>query len=301
MIATSRFAVMPCAEQSRRMAEVMASVQQRVATGKVSAELKAAATPVEMFLPGVSNDLCRAMPNHIARSSLFAPVARGRKRQHENSLLVSRSDAIIKFCGEQLDEEQADAWMQVMHLAARQPLGVEVIINRAEFLRSIGRHTGSEQYQWLHNSMRALTSAKLMIEVVKNGNTKLEIGKAKALPMIDGFEYNPILQGYWLRIDPRWKLMYDNREFARLDWQKRLRLKNAMAKSLQRLVATSSDSTQRNAIDWLKSKLEYSSPVRKFIKSLEIAMRDLERLEIIAAGRIETSKKGRLQAVWSKL
>lgn len=33
-------------------------------------------TPQPLFLPGVG-ELGRAMPNHIARSSLFAPIARG--------------------------------------------------------------------------------------------------------------------------------------------------------------------------------------------------------------------------------
>jgi hypothetical protein len=74
-----------------------------------------------------------------------------------------------------------------------------------------------------------------------------------------------------------------------------------MAKALQRLVATSDDSLQRYALDWLKRKLEYSSPIRKFRESLEAAMRELERLEIIAGGRIEASSKGKPQAVWTKL
>jgi len=66
-----------------------------------------AITPQQLFLPGLE-DFMRAMPNHIARSSLFAPVARGRKRIHKDTVLVSRADAVIKFWGEQLDESQAD-------------------------------------------------------------------------------------------------------------------------------------------------------------------------------------------------
>ena len=52
--------------------------------------------PQQLFLPGLE-DFMRAMPNHIARSSLFAPVARGRKRIHKDTVLVSRADAVIKF------------------------------------------------------------------------------------------------------------------------------------------------------------------------------------------------------------
>jgi hypothetical protein len=61
------------------------------------------------------------MPNHVARSSLFAPVARGRKVLHEQAVLVSRADATITYTGYQLDEAQADAWMQLMFEAKDDP------------------------------------------------------------------------------------------------------------------------------------------------------------------------------------
>ena len=74
-----------------------------------------------------------------------------------------------------------------------------------------------------------------------------------------------------------------------------------MAKALQRLVATSADTVQRYGLDWLKDKLQYTSPVRKFRIALVAAMRELERVGVIAGGRIEFSTKGRVQAAWVKL
>jgi hypothetical protein len=68
------------------------------------------------------------MPNHIARSSLFSPVVRGAKTLHRESVLVTRKDAVIKFWGEQLDEAQADVWMQIMYEATMRPLGEPVPI-----------------------------------------------------------------------------------------------------------------------------------------------------------------------------
>lgn len=260
------------------------------------------APPVQMFLPGLE-DFMRAMPNHIARSSLFAPVARGRKKLHKDSVLVSRADAVIKFWGEQLDEAQADVWMQAMHEAAKQPLGQPVTINRAEFLRAIGRQTGKHDYQWLHRAMEALAFAMLVIEVQKDGKPKLAIGKTRALHLIDGWEYDDEAETYTLRIDPRWHSMYGNREFALVDWDKRLQIGRGqdMAKALQRLVATSADVVQRYPLHWLKGKLEYAGRQRDFEEALTRAMRELERLEIIAGGRIEAGSKGQPLAVWTKL
>jgi hypothetical protein len=259
--------------------------------------------PRQLFLPGM-DEFMRAMPNHIARSSLFAPVARGRKRIHKDTTLVSRVDAVIKFWGEQLDETQADVWMQAMHEASRRALGEPVIIKRAEFLRSIGRQTGNYEYKWLKRTMEALTFAMLVIEVrTKDGTPKLSVGKSRALHLIEGFDFDDLTETYTLRIDPRWRHMFENREFALIDWDKRLRfgVRQDMAKALQRLVATSDDNVQRHSLDWLKAKLEYTGRMRDFLVALERAMRELERLDIIAGGRIETSTKGRTQAVWVKL
>lgn len=261
-----------------------------------------ASVPQQMYLPGME-EFMRAMPNHIARSSLFAPVARGRKQIHKDAVLVSRSEATIKFWGEQLDEAQADVWMQAMHEAIKVPLGQPVVINRASFLRAIGRHTGKFEYDWLHRTMQALAFAMLVIEVQKDGKPKLSIGRTRALHLIEGFDLDPDSEEYTLKIDPRWRGMYGNREFSLIDWNKRLQFgqRQDMAKALQRLVATSSDSVQRYALDWLKGKLGYTGRMRDFKDALEAAMRELERLEIVAGGRIERSTKGKDQTVWTKL
>lgn len=285
---------------------VMARLQQRVieAQERLTTKPKHEVTSLQpMFLKGME-EFMRAMPNHIARSSLFAPVAQGRKKIHDGTILVSRADAVIRFKGRQLDEAQADVWMQAMYEATKQPLGESVIINRAAFLKAIGRNTSGENYRWLHRTMEELAFAMLVIEVqTKDGKPKLAIGKTRALHMIEGFDYDDDFETYTLRIDPRWHGMYSNREFALIDWVKRLQFgqHQNMAKALQRLVATSDERIQRYALDWLKRKLEYSSPMRKFRESLESAMRELERLEIIAAGRIEVSSKGKPQAAWTKL
>lgn len=263
---------------------------------------KEAEVPQQMFLPGMT-EYMRAMPNHIARSSLFAPVAPGRKKTYIDAILVTRGDAVIKFWGQQLDESQADVWLQAMYEAMQQPLGQPVVIERAAFLRAIGRADSGQNYKWLHQSMKALAFAMLVIEVQAADRPKLAIGKTNALHLIESFDYDDETEIYTLRIDPRWRGMYGNQEFALIDWEKRMQFgqHQNMAKALQRLAATSSDKLQRYSLDWLKSKLEYSSPIRKFREALEAAMQELERLAIISGGKIEKNTKGKLQAVWNRL
>lgn len=274
-------------------------IKQKAAEVAAQAEQRAEETPRQMFLPGM-DELMRAMPNHIARSSLFAPVARGRRKMYEGALLQSRGDAEIRFSGKQLDEAQADVWMQAMKEAQRQPLGTPVVINRAEFLRAIGRAESGQNYQWLHRTMQDLAFAMLVIEVTKtDGKPKLSIGKTRAVHLIAGFDYDEVSEEYTLTIDPRWRAMYGNQEFALIDWEKRREFgrNQDMAKTLQRLVATSSNPVQRYALDWLKAKMEYASPMRKFREALAGACKELERLEIITVHKIDDSTKGKPQLV----
>jgi hypothetical protein len=88
-----------------------------------------------------------------------------------------------------------------------------------------------------------------------------------------------------------------------IDWEKRLQIRKGqdIAKALQRLVSTSNERVQRFRLSWLKERLQYRSPMCKFRLSLKAAMQELERVEIIAAARIEMSTKGEEQAVWVRL
>ncbi|WP_120297390.1 hypothetical protein [Paraburkholderia sp. BL23I1N1] len=193
--------------------------------------------------------------------------------------------------------------MQIMYEARIRPLGESILICRARFLRAIGRHTGKYEYAWLHRTMKALSFAMLVIEATSAGKPKLHVGASRALHMLDGLDYDEIRKEYSVRIDPRWHSLYENREFALIDWTKRLQIRQGqdMAKTLQRLIATSDDVVQRFRLEWLKEKMQYCSPMRKFKSSLTAAMEELERLEIIAAGRIELSTKGIEQAVWTRI
>jgi hypothetical protein len=271
-------------------------VMQRAAESERKQQVRAAETPVQMFIPGLE-EFMRAMPNHIARSSLFAPVAPGRKKLHDGTILVSRGDAVIQFKGRQLDETQADVWLQAMHEAIKQPLGELVIIKRAAFLKAMGRAASGQNYSWLHQAMQDLAFAMLVIEVSKDGKPKMAIGQTRALHMIEGFDYDDVAETYTLRMDPRWCGMYGNREFALIDWGKRMQfgLHQNMAKTLQRLVATTSDVQQYYPLEWLKPKLAYSGRLRDFTDALEKAMRELERLEIVVSWKIGANTKGKQQ------
>lgn len=260
-------------------------------------EQEAAETPKQLFLPGFD---IGAMPNHLNRSSFIAPIARGRRKVHKQTPMVSRKDCVLEYTGEQLDEADGDLIMALIFFARPQPLGTAVPLNRAELLRKIKRSKSKQNYAWIHRRIRALTEGTLYIEAKKpDGSIRYDVGRSIAFHIISGFNYDDKIETYTYTLDPRWVQIFGNKEYALIDWDKRMEIARGldMAKTLQRLVATSADPVQWFALDKLKAQMEYISPMRKFKESLTAAVRELERLEIIAKGSIEDSTKGKPQLV----
>ncbi|MBK8382720.1 MAG: hypothetical protein IPL16_12700 [Ignavibacteria bacterium] len=250
-----------------------------------------------MFLPGF--DL-GAIPNHLNRSSFIAPIARGRRKFHRQTKMVSRSDCVLEYTGEQLDEADGDILMALLFFAQRQPLGTPVKLNRAELLRKLGRSTGKHDYEWLHRRIKAMTEGTIFIEARRpDGATRYRLGYSVAFHIIISFVYDDKTDTYSYILDPRWVQMFGNREYALLDWDKRMQIGRGqdMAKTLQRLVATSNNPVQYYALDWLKEKMEYAGRMRDFRDAITRAVSELVRLEIVARGSIEDSTKGVPQLV----
>lgn len=180
-------------------------LKQRADEAQAHVDLQQAARkPVELFLRGMS-DLRRAMPNQIARSSLFAPIARGRREQLTEVLLVTRADAVMSYSGEQLDEADADITLQLLFEAKNQPLGLPVRLKRAAFLRAMGRPTSVSQYQWLMRRMKALAKATLIVDARRSdGSRKYRVGKADAFHIVQSFCYDPVTKSYTFTLDSRW-------------------------------------------------------------------------------------------------
>ena len=261
-------------------------------------EQKAAETPVQLFLPGFD---IGAMPNHLNRSSFIAPIARGRRKTHHQTVMVSRSDCVLEYSGEQLDEADGDLIMALIFFAQAQALGTPVLLNRKELLRKIKTGAiGSSQYDWLHRTLKRLREGTLFLEAKKpDGAPRYTIGRMESFSVLKDLSYDDVREIYTYTLDPRWVLMFGNKEYSLMEWDKRMQIGRGldMAKTLQRLVATSADPVQRFELARLKTQMEYISPMRKFKEALTAAVRELERLEIIAKGRIEDSTKGKPQLV----
>lgn len=261
---------------------------------------KARTQPDKKQLP-LWSDLERAIPNHLARSSLFAPISRGARKTHDRSEIASREDVKILFTGKQLDMADCDVFMQALYEGHRAELGERVVINRSQFLSAIGRNKGRSDYTWLQDSFRRLFLGAIEIE-----SKKYAIGaspKSSGLHLIDAFDYDPDSDSYYIKFDLRILALFHNREYALIDWEKRKQLAKRvdMAKWLQNYLASHEPGTHRISLKLLKEWMDYASPLHKFRDAVMEALGELERLGIVAGVRLETSKRSQSQVAWMKL
>lgn len=224
---------------------------------------------------------------------------------HDDSVFMQGPNVLIKGSGKQLSEDHADIWMHAMYLQTTALLGEAPVINRADFLRGMGRPTGGSQYEWLHEGMKDLARFTLSIEARRrDGSIKYSYGShtsGRVLAMIGGFDYNEVNGTYIVYADPRWATIFSNREYALIDWEKRLQMRYDLSKSLQRLIGTSSDAEQKYSLQILKARAQFSSHMCKFRTKLEQSLQELEDLKVIASPRIETASRGNEQAVWTRV
>ena len=293
-------AVSPAASSCRSSAQSQALAQLRLksAEAALKEEKRQAETPQQLFLPGFD---IGAFPNRLNRSSLIAPIARGPRKFHRQAVMVTRGSCVLEYTGEQLDEADGDLIMALIAFAQPSLFGTPVMLNRKQLLRAIKSGViGSSQYKWLHRSMKRLREATLFLEArKKDGSLHYAVGRMVSFNILRDVSFNGDGETYTYTLDPRWVLMFGNREYSLIDWDKRMQIRRGldMAKTLQRLLATSADSVQRFALDDLKVQMEYTSPLRKFHEALAAACKEMERLEIIGAWRIEESTRGKLQLV----
>ncbi len=263
------------------------------------------------------NEQSRAIPNHLTRTCLFAPIAKGRRKIHDWTVLASRVDVKITFFGKQLDEADRDVFLQALHEARKVSLGEAVVINRADFLKNIGRNTGKTQYDWLEESFLRLTSGTLLIEtkrykigeiidleeLERQKKLKNKIPKRSALHLVSGYDYYPEEGVYKLSIDPRILTLFRNHEFALVDWEKRMMIskKVDMVKWLQCLIASNEKGLQKYSLDDLMQWMDYNAPIRKFREALLEAIKELMRLKIISEGKVSLNSKQKEQVSWIRL
>lgn len=275
---------------------------------EINEDRMAAQTPQVLSLCGVS-PCVGALPNHLNRSSLFAPIAQavrkqaGGRRYLVREILVSRNDVRIEYTGEQLDESDCDILLGLTILCKDKKLGEWLKISRHRLLKLIGKTSCRPSYEWLYRRIKAMTEVTLFIETLRRSpnSNNYKIGIAEGFHIVSGFRYEDETKDYEILMDPRWVKLFSNNEYTLIDLEirKQIRVNKGMAKAIHRLVLSSSDKEQHYDIHWLQKKMQHTGRMRDFLESVRTACDELVRLHFLEQYALEY-KEGEAQpaALW---
>lgn len=226
----------------------------------------------------------KAMPNELARASLFVPTARGRRKMLDKVQLAAPAGTVIEFTGKQLDMSDCDVFLLSLDYARKKPLGTPILIKKAEFLRKLNRQDrGGKGYKNLEDQFDRLHVAKIK---VSSNPKKIHIH------LIDRIIEDDDQGTYEIVIHPDIVHLFDNNRFCYIDWEKRLQIGTArkdLAKWLQTYICSHSKSKPHKvSLDKLKAWSDYEvKNIRVFRMYMREALAEIERLEIITGANID--------------
>lgn len=234
------------------------------------------------------------MNNHLARSSLFAPIRRGKRAVHDGALLSSQSDVEIRYHGKQLDMADQDVLLHALNLAAgKKPVNDEeelgpndvahnsrVVVNRQEFLKSIGMAKSGQNYKWLEQAFKRLST----------GSIEIRKGRSYVIyHLIGNLMYDDNEGTYYFYIPRSTFAFFMENAFGYVNMKKRLALKTRVdiAKWVQSFAASHSKGPYAIGVAKLRQLCGYESPLRKFREALSEALSELVRVGVFAEALID--------------
>ena len=103
-------------------------------------------------------------PNSFLRSALFSAIQSKDRVWLKREILFSQQGIVIKFTGEQLNQEDLTLWEALVHFYKEQPLGDTIEFTAYEMLKLLELGDDKNQYQTLHNGIIRLAECSVHIE-----------------------------------------------------------------------------------------------------------------------------------------
>jgi len=114
-------------------------------------------------------ELKRGTPNSFLQSALFSAVQGKDRADLKGTILASQDGIVIKYTGEQLNQEDLTLWETLVHLAKDTPLGDSCQFTAYGILKAMGLSTGLNEYDRLHKSIVRLIACA--VEIDHHGNS----------------------------------------------------------------------------------------------------------------------------------
>ena len=158
----------------------------------------------------------RGTPNSFIRSALFAAIQSKDRVFLKESTVASQKGIVVKFTGEQLNQEDLSVWETLVHLARQHPLGHQCDFTAHSLLKSLGLHTGLSQHKQLHSTIVRLTACA--VEITHEGKTYFG-------PLVKSGLKDELTSHYRIELNRELIRLFGDNQWTALDWQQRQQLR----------------------------------------------------------------------------
>lgn len=212
------------------------------------------------------------MGNQLARTPLFAPIKRGRRKIHNMSQLPAPQGINLYYFGTQLDVGDQDTYLTAIMLAKGEPPNTRIRVNRAEILRLMGKKKSGAAFKWLAMSFRRISTGRLFYDTPeKEGST----------PLLGPLEYDKETEEYYYVIPDASLRVFGFNDFGYVDMEKRRLLAVDLAKWLQCYAVSHAKGEHKISVENLMTWSGFEGRERQFRSRLKEALAQLVKVGVI--------------------
>ena len=123
-------------------------------------------------LPAWSKDY-RAIPNALARSALFTVSRNGDRKLFRDEVIASTKDISLIYTGEELRQDDADVFLQVINIAKEQLIGEDIKFTAWSMILQLGWTKNAGSYARLKRSIGRMLDGTLSMVVSRPDDTNV--------------------------------------------------------------------------------------------------------------------------------
>lgn len=246
--------------------------------------------PEQGILPGVTVPKTPGdtapLNNHLARTPLFSPIKRGRRKMLDKAPLPGPAgNRAACVSGKQLDMADQDVFLGGLKRAAEVGPDQPVTVILGEFLKGLGWNSRSDAaYRWLVGSFERLSTCRLFFETDE---------KMLSLPLLGPLEFDKVEKTWTFTIPEKTMALFQGKYYGYVDLAKRRALGKRvdLAKWIQSYAASHDAGQHAVSLENLLRWSGYQGRMRDFRTALKEALDELRRVGILTSWEFAERKK----------
>lgn len=181
---------------------------------------------LQLQLPIWPQDL-RGLPNAFARSALFSVsnIRGGERQNFKRQLVASLKGIELTYTGEALRQDDEDVFLQILHLARQQPLGMPIRFTAFSMISELGWTKNTASYRRLVDCIDRMKASAVALTVSSvDGSRENYTGS-----LIRSFrwrenESDAPMREWEVLLEKEIISLFNPHSYSRLDWKMRLKL-----------------------------------------------------------------------------